>query len=74
MKTFVLASKNEREDTYNVNKNERSVGLYGKESFLPSIVEQLEKLSSCTQMNSYTIAIMNIPYCLPLGTILNISN
>ena len=74
-KAFDWGLKNERgEDTYHVNKNDKSVGWYGKESFLPSIVEELEKLSLFTHNNSCTFTIMNIPYCLTIESLLTFRN
>ena len=74
-KAFDWGSKNERgEDTYHVNENDKSVGWYVKESFLPSIVEELEKLSLFTHNNSYTFTIMKIAYCLTIESLLTFRN
>ena len=74
-KAFDWGSKNERgEETYHVNKNDKSVGWYGKESILPFIIEELEKLCSFTHKDSYTFTIMNIPYCLTIESLRTFRN
>ena len=76
MLTFLFdwASKNERgEDTCDVNKNDKRVSWYGKESFLPSIIEELETLSSITHKNNYAFTIMN-PYCLTKESLFTFRN
>ena len=73
-KAFDWALKNERgEDTYDANKNDKSVSWYGKASFLPSIIEELETLSSFRHKNNYTFTIMN-PYCITIENLFTFRN
>ena len=55
-------------------KDDISVEWYVKRSFSPSTIEELEKLSLLTHKNSYTFAIINIPYYLTIERLLTFKN